>query len=818
MSSPSDLLQAGVEAVKRKQYSKAVQALEAFCHGQAHSRSKEYFQAQMYLVRAYQENDQSSQAIALCREMAACEYTQVREWAQRLLPTLSASETSQPQATSSPPPEAVQTVSFRELLPPEQSAELYNTGNKALKTRRFADAVSALEKYCQGTNPTERNYVQAQMWLVKAYKGNEQTEAAIALCNQLLTHEKEYVQIWAKQFIQTLASAEPVTEESSNAAQGSSPSSSSQSPSFVKGSSASGAQSASAAIPKAGRSERQGVKLPMKGVAANLSMASGITLSLLFGMILVLSLSLLLIVASDNPTLGLGIALGITSLFNALVFFISPFIMDIIQSWLYGTRWATLSEIERYSPETAKVIREVCRQKKIQQPRLGIIEDQNPTAFTYGSLPNSARLVVSRGIFTYLDDDEIATVYAHELGHIVHWDFAVMTLASTLVQISYLIYTYIDEIADRIGNAQIKNGARGVTIMAYIFYVVGEYLLLYLSRTREYYADHFAAEITGNPNALSRALVKIAYGILEEGKRNPEPSKVLQGTRALGIADPKSAAFTGTAYRVAAEPQKVGRVFLWDMFNPWAWWMELSSTHPLTGKRVRALTTYAEQLGLDTEFDMGRVMREGRTLNRHKLYGSFALDVFLLWADLFGLALGVLIGIAFLATKPGNIQPLLSLGLIGFGFGTLLKMVFMYPDFSKAPETDVLTLMSDPYASPLRGRAVKLDGEVIGRGNSGYKFGSDLKMQDPSGIIYLRYTSRFGPLGNFLFGMSQAEGFIHKEVSVVGWFRRGIMPWVDLVRMDCPRRWTVTSHPRFWLLVLGIGTIALGFALPRLLG
>ncbi len=28
------------------------------------------------------------------------------------------------------------------------------------------------------------------MWLVKAYKGNEQTEAAIALCNQLLTHEK----------------------------------------------------------------------------------------------------------------------------------------------------------------------------------------------------------------------------------------------------------------------------------------------------------------------------------------------------------------------------------------------------------------------------------------------------------------------------------------------------------------------------------------------------------------------------------------------------------------------------------------------------
>ena len=816
MPSPSDLLQAGVEAVKRKQYSKAIQALEAFCSSQAQTRSKEFFQAQMYLVRAYQENGQLPQAIALCREMAASEYGQVREWAQRLLPSLSAAESSQPAADNMTPSEPVaQSFSPQELLSSEQSTEFYNAGNKALKTRRFADAVTALEKYCRGTNPGEANYAQAQMWLVKAYKGTEQTEEAVALCKQLLTHKKEYVRIWASQFIQTLTPAQPVAEESSDTPPDAAHPSSS--PAFAKGAPGSGPQAASKSIPKAGRSERRGVKLPMKGVAASLSMASGITISLLFGMILVLCLSLLLIVDSDNPTLGLGIGVAITIVFNALVFFLAPLIMDLIQSWLYGTRWASLTEIERHSPETAKVIREVCAQKKIKQPRLGIIEDQNPTAFTYGSLPNSARLVVSRGIFTYLDDDEIATVYAHELGHIVHWDFAVMTLASTLVQIAYLLYVYIDEIADRIGNAQVKNSARGVTIMAYVFYVVGEYLVLYLSRTREYYADHFAAEVTGNPNALSRALVKIAYGILEEGKGNPEPSKILQGTRALGIADPKSAAFTGTAYRVASEPQKVGRVFLWDMFNPWAWWMELSSTHPLTGKRVRALSTYAEQLGLETEFNMGVVMREGRSLNKNKLYGNFAVDVFLLWADWFGLAIGILVGIAFLAIKPGNFLPLLSVSLIGFGLGTLLKMVFMYPDFSKAPETDVLSLMSDPYASPLRGRAVKLEGQVIGRGNAGYKFGSDLKMQDPSGIIYLRYASRFGPLGNFLFGMSQADGFVNKDVAVVGWFRRGIMPWIDMVRMDCPQKWTVTSHPRFWLLVLGLGSIILGFMLPSLL-
>lgn len=816
MSSPSGLLQAGVNALKQKRYSEAVQALETFCKSQANQRNKELFQAQMYLVRAYQENGQSTQAIALCREMAASEYTQVREWAQRTLPTLSHTEPSQPsdtQAAEEPTQPFLKRPSPQDLLPPERSAELLKTGSQALKVRRYADAVENLEKYCQGTDPSDGNYAQAQMWLVKAYKNNEQTEQAIALCRELVGSDKEYVHIWAKQFLLTMVPAEPPAEEAAETHETPAPGTAT-SPAFVRNARGAAPQAANN-IPKAGRSDRRGVKLPMKGVAASLSMASGITVSLLFGMILVLSLSLLLIMDSENPTLGLMIAISITIAVNALIFFVSPIIMDLVQGWLYGTRWMSLAEVERYSPETAKVIRDVCQQKKIKQPRLGVIEDQNPTAFTYGSLPNSARLVVSRGLFTYLDDDEVATVYAHELGHIVHWDFAVMTLASTLVQIAYLLYTYIDKIADRVDNAQVKNSARGVTIMAYIFYVVGEYLLLYLSRTREYYADHFAAEITGNPNGLSRALVKIAYGILEEGKRSKEPSTMLQGTRALGIADPKSAAFTGTAYRVASDPQKVGRVFLWDMFNPWAWWMELSSTHPLTGKRVRALSTYAEQLGLETEFDMGRVMREGRSLNRKKLYGNFATDVIVLWADKIGAVLGLLIGGAFAAVNhnPGMV---LSPALIGFGFGTLLKMVFMYPDFSRAPETDVLSLMSDPYASPLRGRAVKLAGEVIGRGDAGYKFGSDLKMQDASGMIYLRYTSRFGPLGNFLFGMTQAEGFVNREVAVTGWFRRGIMPWIDLVKMECPSKWTVTSHPRFWLLLLGLGSIALGFFLPSI--
>ncbi|MEG3920135.1 M48 family metalloprotease [Microcoleus sp. POL10_C6] len=565
--------------------------------------------------------------------------------------------------------------------------------------------------------------------------------------------------------------------------------------------------SSHAPLRKAGRATKAGVKLIQK-TGGNLVLASGVTLSLLFGMVLALSLASVLILSSPDPVTGLAIALPITLIFNIAAFFLSPYLMDLSQNWLYNTRWVSLAEIEGLSPETAKVIQKVCKQKKLSSPRLGIIDDQNPTAFTYGSFPNSARLVVSQGLFTYLDDEEIATVYAHELGHIVHWDFAVMTLASTLVQITYLIYTTTQRMG-RSGGEKAKDAAATVAAVAYLFYIAGTYLLLYLSRTREYFADHFAAETTGNPNALSRALVKIAYGILEEGQRATEPSILLEGTRALGIYDAKAATSTGTAYRISSEPEKIGRVFLWDMFNPWGWWMELNSTHPLTGKRVRALSTYAEQLGLDIEFDMGRIVAEGNDLSKRRLYGNFVFDVLLYSAETLGLAVGFAIGISLYAVNP---MMMVACPLIGLGTGILLKTLVMFPNYQQAEHFDVLTLMSDPYASPLRGQPAQLQGELIGRGDAGYAFGSDLKLQDRTGMIYLRYASRFGPLGNFLFGMKRVESLIGMDVSALGWFRRGVAPWMDLIQLESDSGTTVKSYHRFWSFVMGIGAIAIGIA------
>jgi uncharacterized Tic20 family protein/DNA-binding SARP family transcriptional activator len=233
MPSPSELLQAGIEAVKQERYSEAIQSLEDFCRSSTNPHSKNYYQAQMWLVKAYQKNGQSQQAIALCRQLAASENPQVQVRAQQMLQSLSAPKVSQPQADASDmSPQSQPNQAFGEaqtqtqqpasdsipnqqLLTPEQATELLKSGNKALKQGRYSDAVQALENYCQGVDASAKDYAQAQTWLVKAYKGNGQLEEAIALCKQLTSSENQVAQIWAQQFLQSLSPAEASEASSS---------------------------------------------------------------------------------------------------------------------------------------------------------------------------------------------------------------------------------------------------------------------------------------------------------------------------------------------------------------------------------------------------------------------------------------------------------------------------------------------------------------------------------------------------------------------------------------------------------------------------
>ena len=151
-------------------------------------------------------------------------------------------------------------------------------------------------------------------------------------------------------------------------------------------------------------------------------------------------------------------------------------------------------------------------------PWFGLIHDGAPNAFTYGHHPNNMRIVITQGILDLLEPEEVEGVVAHEIGHGKNWDMLLMTVVQLVPLLLYFLY----RTALQAGGRGKDNGYRiAVAVGAYVLYVASEYIVLWFSRCREYYADRFAGRVTGNPNALASALVKIGYGLAARGQLCP---------------------------------------------------------------------------------------------------------------------------------------------------------------------------------------------------------------------------------------------------------------------------------------------------------
>ena len=500
----------------------------------------------------------------------------------------------------------------------------------------------------------------------------------------------------------------------------------------------------------------------------------------------------------------------LTVIISVVSWLVSPWFTDLIHRWVYKFRVMEFDELTRRSPKTAQLLTEACKRHNIKVPMLRVLDDMNPTAYCYGSFPSNSRIVVSEGIFRYLNEDEVAAVYGHELGHIKNLDFIIMTVANTLLMILYEIYIIFTRIRTRGKN----NPLPLIGLISLLFWWIGTYLVLYLSRTREYMADRFSGIETNNPGALATALVKIGYGIGAEPD-TPLSSRLMGSTRALNIMDCKGVDTVSAAVRLSAEPgketvgkvpafdpRKVSRVFLFDIFNPWAWVVQLGSTHPLTGKRIQALMNLAADKNLPQVFNFAEITIDGAGLDKSRLYGKFFFEVLIYFAPIIGIIAGIGLALAD--------QRLLGVILLTFGLGLLIRGVYRFPSIKKPEETTVLDLMSDPYASPLRGKPVVVSGTVIGKASAGSLFGEDLVVHDPSGgLITLNYESIIPFFGNLFFGYKRAQTIIGAQVAATGWFRRKITQFIDLKSIRTSDR-PFRSYTRFRALALAVIITVIG--------
>src|SRR2546422_6033692 len=268
----------------------------------------------------------------------------------------------------------------------------------------------------------------------------------------------------------------------------------------------------------------------MAGLGA-LKRTMGFTIILVFAIFLGL-ITLISVFFISDPVATL--ALGLTGAFFIILlqYLIGPVIVKATGRLHY------LAPGENRWLETK--VSQMASTSGIPMPRLAISPDPTPNAFVFGRTQKSATLAVHQGLLQRLNEDGIRGAIAHELGHVKHRDFIVVTMISAIPLIAYLIARSVlwGGLVTGYSGRSNKNNNAGVliivAIVAYAVYILTTLLALRLTRLRESYADAYSAFLTQQPRELESALTKIAYGLsLAPG----EP----HGARAFFIEDPAQA-------------------------------------------------------------------------------------------------------------------------------------------------------------------------------------------------------------------------------------------------------------------------------------
>lgn len=224
---------------------------------------------------------------------------------------------------------------------------------------------------------------------------------------------------------------------------------------------------------------------------------------------LLTALTLLLVLAGEylGGTNGALIAFAIAAATN----FFSYFYSDKLALAMYRAQPVTREQL----PRAYDVVERLTVKAHIPMPKIYVIPSDSPNAFATGRNPQHASVAVTHGILGLLNDDELEGVLAHELGHVRNRDILTSSIAATLAGAITLLarIAYFGAIFGGYGGGDRRDregGGLGAIVMLFLAPFAAMLIQLWVSRTREYEADHSGAELTGNPYALASALEKIS--------------------------------------------------------------------------------------------------------------------------------------------------------------------------------------------------------------------------------------------------------------------------------------------------------------------
>ena len=507
-----------------------------------------------------------------------------------------------------------------------------------------------------------------------------------------------------------------------------------------------------------------------------------LTVTCLYGLLVALAVGICLVCGvSILPALIGGIIVLL------IQFLISPWLMDLTTKWLYKADFN--KEVPEY---LKKFITEVCEKNKIKYPKIGIIDDGAPNCYTYGRTKKDARIIITRGVFDLLKEEEVKAVIGHELGHVAHYDMLVMTVAQLIPLVFYAIY---EGCINNTSSDDDSKNTVAIAIVAYVLYVISQYIVLWLSRTREYFADAFSVEATENPNALAEALVKIGFGLTtsdkaeetskdekdKDKKDKKEKKTSVAAVNGLGIFDKKTsktlvACSSSDGMSTKVSKNSIKNAMKWEKWNYWAKWYELNSTHPLISKRLEEISKRSKEYKQQPyiEFDLKKDANYGRL---------FAFELMLVAIPTIAVVCAIVFALLMI-TNDGCQTYKIGMCISGiiavvFEFFVLLRK-YNKKHFKKAT---VEELLGETKVSEITPIPCEVKGNIIGRGDPGYVFSEDFVIRDKTGIVFLDYNQPLW-LINKIFAIFKAKTFIDKEIIIKGWYRRSPVPYIEIYTME----------------------------------
>ncbi|MBU7585948.1 MAG: M48 family metalloprotease [Nostoc sp. TH1S01] len=487
---------------------------------------------------------------------------------------------------------------------------------------------------------------------------------------------------------------------------------------------------------------------------------------------------------------------------------LSPWLLDWLLARFCSQQPLSKDVLHSRSRETARVLQRYCQQKRWQLPHLRIIPINTPIAFTYGNLPRNTRIVVSQGLLNQLADDEIAVIYAAQLGHIAHGDYLVMSLVLLLTLPIYRSYQQISQWGNNFAPGVWQWPFNIFSSLAYGMWCLFTGTVLWLSRSRHYYSDRLAAEITGNPNALIRAFLKIAIGIAHDIQQVQHTNCQLESLNLLmPISYQQSLSLGSIAGHIPFES-----ALMWDYLNPYRHWLAINNSHPPIGQRIQWLCQIARHWHIETELHLSneqfiKTTRQSFLLQTAPFLGiplgfGFAGLIWLSWQTAFSLKF---LNLKWIYEDWNFVSGCL---LIGFSIGLVIRMNSFFPNIktaSRQADQTLPNLLANPSAMPIDNTSVCLVGQLLGRPGTANALAQDLILQSSTGLVKLHHVPWLC-LGQKV----QIQDLIGHQITVTGWFRRGATPWIDIQSVQTQTGSTIHSPHPIWSTILAVAAQAWG--------